>query len=307
MRERLFAESVVEEAALEWLAAIGYAVLGGPEIAPNGTAPERADYRDVVLADRLGEALERINPGTSAAARAEAFRAVIQIGAPALVQANRTFHNLLVNGIAVDVLRDGEQVGELIRLIDFDDAVEQRLAGGQPVHGGRGQHRAAAGHRPLRQRAAAGRDRAQEHRRRGRHGRDRLQPAARPTSSRSRGSSTTNEILVISDGARRSWAASPRRGSASPPGRRSMATTFVPMANLEVGDQGRVRARPVARPDPLLHRLRGRRQDGRQEGRAVPPVPRRAEGDGDRAGKRSPCGATARAACSGTPRARASR
>lgn len=116
-----FTESVVEEAALEWLAAVGWSVRAGAEIAPGGGSPERAEYREVVLADRLGEALERLNPGASAAARADAFRRVMQLSSPSLVQANRTFHDSLVNGIAVDVLRDGEHVGELVRLVDFDD------------------------------------------------------------------------------------------------------------------------------------------------------------------------------------------
>ena len=34
MPEPAFTESVVEDAALEWLEAIGYTVLAGPEIAP---------------------------------------------------------------------------------------------------------------------------------------------------------------------------------------------------------------------------------------------------------------------------------
>ncbi len=35
MTHRAFTESVVEEAALAWLEALGYAVLHGPEIAPG--------------------------------------------------------------------------------------------------------------------------------------------------------------------------------------------------------------------------------------------------------------------------------
>ena len=46
-----FTESVVEEAALAWLEALGYAVLHGPEIAAGEPGAERSDpnYRDVVL------------------------------------------------------------------------------------------------------------------------------------------------------------------------------------------------------------------------------------------------------------------
>lgn len=49
-----FAESVVEEAALAWLEALGYAVLHGPGIAVGEPGAERADpnYRDVILERR---------------------------------------------------------------------------------------------------------------------------------------------------------------------------------------------------------------------------------------------------------------
>ncbi len=40
---RAFTESVVEEAALEWLEGLGYAVLGGPEIAAGEPGAERSD------------------------------------------------------------------------------------------------------------------------------------------------------------------------------------------------------------------------------------------------------------------------
>ncbi len=116
-----FTESVVEEAALAWLAELGYAVEFGPNIAHDGPTPERASYRDVLLTGRLRDAIDRINPSASPDAREEALRRATQLGSPSLVQANRAFHTLLVDGAEVDVLRNGEKRGELVRLIDFDD------------------------------------------------------------------------------------------------------------------------------------------------------------------------------------------
>ena len=46
-------ESVVEEAAIEYLVELGYDYIHGPDIAPDGTSPERSTYGDVVLAERL--------------------------------------------------------------------------------------------------------------------------------------------------------------------------------------------------------------------------------------------------------------
>ena len=57
-----FTESVVEEAALAWLAELGYTVRLGPTLAPGEPAAERADYAQVVLERRLRGALARLNP-----------------------------------------------------------------------------------------------------------------------------------------------------------------------------------------------------------------------------------------------------
>src|SRR5439155_13661250 len=87
-------ESVVEDAALTWLAALGYAVLHGPEIAAGEPAAERSDpnYRDVVLGRRLRRALIRLNPDLPAEAVDDAFRKLMRADAPSLVERNRAVH-----------------------------------------------------------------------------------------------------------------------------------------------------------------------------------------------------------------------
>ncbi|MCI0482962.1 MAG: hypothetical protein L0Y78_00065 [candidate division NC10 bacterium] len=59
-------ESVVEEAALDWLESLGWTVRHGPEIAPGELFAEREDYGAVVLKQRLWDALARLVriPGT---------------------------------------------------------------------------------------------------------------------------------------------------------------------------------------------------------------------------------------------------
>ena len=54
-----FFESVVEQAALAWLESVGWQVRNGAEIAPGEPAAERDDYGQVVLAQRLRDALAR--------------------------------------------------------------------------------------------------------------------------------------------------------------------------------------------------------------------------------------------------------
>jgi type I restriction enzyme, R subunit len=61
-----FTESVVEQAALSNQASAGWQVRNGAEIAPGEPAAERDDYGQVVLAQRLRDALARLNPALSA-------------------------------------------------------------------------------------------------------------------------------------------------------------------------------------------------------------------------------------------------
>ena len=50
-------EVEVESAALDWLAALGWTTAHGPDIAPETTGAERADYGQGVLERRLRDPL----------------------------------------------------------------------------------------------------------------------------------------------------------------------------------------------------------------------------------------------------------
>ena len=60
-----FVESDLEEACIEVLQEMGYEYKYGPDISVDGEYPERASYRDVLLKDRILDALFRINKGFS--------------------------------------------------------------------------------------------------------------------------------------------------------------------------------------------------------------------------------------------------
>jgi len=55
-------ESVVEDAAIEILTEIGYTYTPPAEISPEGTAPARTSFGEVILADQFREALAKLNP-----------------------------------------------------------------------------------------------------------------------------------------------------------------------------------------------------------------------------------------------------
>ena len=117
-----FSESVVEDAALTWLAELKYSVLHGLEIAPGELAAERTGFGETVLAERLRAALRKLNPTLPAEALDEAFRKVTVPQHPSLVANNRAFHKMLVDGIAVECRRKDDSIGgEIVRLMDFDD------------------------------------------------------------------------------------------------------------------------------------------------------------------------------------------
>ena len=118
-----FSESTVEDAALSWLETVGWRIAHGPAIAPDMLAAERRDYGEVVLAQRLRDALARLNPTLPADALENAFHKVTRPVGAELIQRNRALHRLVVNGVAIEYRTpDGDIRGAQARVIDFDEA-----------------------------------------------------------------------------------------------------------------------------------------------------------------------------------------
>ena len=116
-------ESVVEDAALAWLEALGYAVIHGPEIAVGMPGAECTDpgYRDVVLERRLRQAFGRLNPSLPPEALDDAFRKLTRADAPLLIERNRAVHRMLVDSVMVEYRRaDGSITGAQTREFDFE-------------------------------------------------------------------------------------------------------------------------------------------------------------------------------------------
>ena len=117
-----FRESEIEDATLEWFSGLGYAVLHGPDISPDGPTPERVSYDQVLLTERFQEALVRLNPHLTAETLEEVLRKVQQTETPSLIEENRRLHRYLIEGVPVEVAReDGSIGGDVARLIDFDN------------------------------------------------------------------------------------------------------------------------------------------------------------------------------------------
>jgi type I restriction enzyme R subunit len=117
-----FAETVVEEAALEWLGDIGYSVIAGQDIVPGEGGSLRATHGDVVLAEVLRGALRRLNPDLPSEAIEDAFRKLTRPEGPTSETRNRAVHRLLVEGVTVEYRRrDGSLAGAQASVLDFAD------------------------------------------------------------------------------------------------------------------------------------------------------------------------------------------
>ena len=118
-------ESVVEDATLAWLGDLGWQVAHGPDIAPDTPNAERADYDQVVLGQRLRDALAALNPGLPAAALDDAFRKLTHPEGPTLEARNRAFHRMLVDGVTVEYrIAEGAIRGAQARVIDFGNPAD---------------------------------------------------------------------------------------------------------------------------------------------------------------------------------------
>ena len=96
------AEADVEQAALAWLADLGWRVAHGPDIAPDTPGAERDGYEQVVLARRLRDALAQLNPDLPTDALDDAFRRLTRPAGPTLAARNRALHRMLVEGVPVE-------------------------------------------------------------------------------------------------------------------------------------------------------------------------------------------------------------
>jgi type I restriction enzyme R subunit len=138
-------EAEVEGLVLGQLRNLGYAVAPDADIGPDGKAPERESYADVLLARRLGAAIDKLNPAIPSVVRRDAIRKIRASEKAALVEENRRLHKMIVEGVDVEYYgEDGTIRDDKVRLIDFEDlSANDWLATGQfTVIEGRANRRA---------------------------------------------------------------------------------------------------------------------------------------------------------------------
>ncbi|MGG3041798.1 type I restriction endonuclease subunit R [Bacillus anthracis] len=115
-----FTEDLLEEAVIEILQEMGYDYVFGPEVGHDGERPERKDYREVILEERLRDALYKLNRDLPEDALEEAYRKIFMFNSPSLTENNKHFHTLLVEGVDVSFRKNGEIKTEKAIIVDFE-------------------------------------------------------------------------------------------------------------------------------------------------------------------------------------------
>ena len=118
-------EDQLEQLCLDWFTSQGYLYKNGYDIAPDGDTPEREDYHQVVLKQRLLERLQVLNPELPQESLAVVVNTVSTPATPVLIKSNRAFHKYLIEGVPVEysVFEDGETKTKHThaRLMDFNE------------------------------------------------------------------------------------------------------------------------------------------------------------------------------------------
>ena len=114
-----FIESDVEEAALQWLEELHYEVDSGSNLID--VTKERKSYEDIILKDRLLDALASLNPKISRPVLEDALREILIPKQVSLLENNRSFHKMITDGVSVSYHdKDNSLKHTQLRLFDFD-------------------------------------------------------------------------------------------------------------------------------------------------------------------------------------------
>lgn len=113
-------ESQLENNIIEILKEQGYTHIYGPDIAPDITTIERNSFEEVILKQRLINAVNKLNPNIPEEAKQQAIKQIINIHSIDQTANNESFHNYITNGIEVEYLKDGYLKGTRVILIDYE-------------------------------------------------------------------------------------------------------------------------------------------------------------------------------------------
>lgn len=114
-------EDKIEQSMMEILTEVGWETMFGPDITVVDSGTGKRHVTEVYFRTMLQFALERINPRVPKSSLDEAFKRIVRSSEPTLLLDNRDFHQMLVNGVDVEVRKDGEIRTDKVWLFDFEN------------------------------------------------------------------------------------------------------------------------------------------------------------------------------------------
>lgn len=117
----MITEDQLEQLCLSWFKEIGYDYVCGYDIAPDASAPERGDFRQLILTGRLLTQLQKINPHIPVATLEQVILQIAKPETPVLIKNNKQFHQYLQEGVKVDFKLNGEDKTDYVQLVDFSN------------------------------------------------------------------------------------------------------------------------------------------------------------------------------------------
>jgi type I restriction enzyme R subunit len=114
-------ENILELSAIEILQTQGWEYANGRELSPEGLFCERESFSQVILTDRLRNAIAKINPNIPADAQEAAVQKVMRISSPVMLHNNEEFHKMLVEKVKIPFQQNGYERSHEVALIDFEN------------------------------------------------------------------------------------------------------------------------------------------------------------------------------------------
>jgi type I restriction enzyme, R subunit len=122
-------EDQLEQLCLSWFKSISYDYVSGYQIAPDGDNPERSDYRQVILHERLLSQLKLINPHIPVTTLEQVALTLGKAETPILIKNNQAFHQALLQGVKVEykLANSNDSKTDYVRLIDFSTVTNNQF------------------------------------------------------------------------------------------------------------------------------------------------------------------------------------
>lgn len=117
----VISEDHIEQIVIQEFIDLGYSYVNGADISPEGISQER-QFDEVVLKQRLRDAIRKINPNIPTEAQEDAIKKLLRSDSPSLFQNNYNIHKYLTEGVDVEYRKGDRIIGDKVWLIDYEES-----------------------------------------------------------------------------------------------------------------------------------------------------------------------------------------